>query len=87
MGTGAAAPTPTHSQQTDSAAAMTTTTTTTTDSSSMSGMKVDSSAAKVDTVKVSRDPLQVSPSDSVKMGIPSTKQTQAADSARAAKTP
>jgi hypothetical protein len=87
-GTGAVAPTTTHSQQGDSAAATTTTTTTTTtDSSSMSGMKMDSSATPVDTVRVKRDPLQVSPIDSVRMGIPSTKETQKADSARAAKTP
>jgi hypothetical protein len=84
-GTGAVAPTPTHSQQGDSAT--TTTTTTTTDSSSMSGMKMDSSATPVDTVRVNHDPLQVSPVDSVRMGIPSTKETQRADSARAAKTP
>ena len=80
-GTGAVAPTPTHSQQTDSASTMTT------DSSSMSGMKMDSSATPVDTVRVPRSNLNVSPIDSVKMGIPSTKETEKADSARAAKTP
>ena len=53
----------------------------------MSGMKMDSSASPVDTVQVPRSNLNVSPIDSVKMGIPSTKETQAADSARAAKTP
>ena len=84
-GTGAVAPTPTHSQQGDSAT--TTTTTTTTDSSSMPGMKMDSSATRVDTVRVNRGPLQVSPIDSIRIGIPSTKETQRADSARAAKTP
>ena len=84
-GTGAVAPTPTHSQQGDSAVKNSMTTTTTTDSSSMSGMKMDSS--KVDTLRVPRSNLSVSPIDSVRMGIPSTKQTQAADSARAAKTP
>ncbi|MEO6209074.1 MAG: hypothetical protein ABIQ10_03000 [Gemmatimonadaceae bacterium] len=83
-GTGAAAPTPTHSQQGDSAM---TTTTTTTDSSSMTGMKMDSTSAPVDTVRVPRSGLQVSPIDSVRMGIPATKETQALDSARAAKTP
>ncbi|MDQ2929533.1 MAG: hypothetical protein M3Y05_01760 [Gemmatimonadota bacterium] len=83
-GTGAAAPTPTHSQQGDSAM---TTTTSTTDSSSMRGMKMDSTSAAVDTVRVPRSPLQVSPLDSVRMGIPATKQIQALDSARAAKTP
>ena len=50
-------------------------------------MKMDSSATPVDTVKVPRSNLNVSPIDSVKMGIPSTKETQRADSARAAKTP
>jgi hypothetical protein len=45
------------------------------------------SSAKVDTVRVPRSNLSVSPVDSLKMGIPSTKATQAADSARAAKTP
>ena len=48
---------------------------------------MDSSSAAVDTVRVNRSPLQVSPIDSVRMGIPSTKETQKADSARAAKTP
>jgi hypothetical protein len=81
LGTGAVAPTPTHSQQTDSAATMST------DSSSMSGMKMDSAATPVDTVRVPRSNLNVSPIDSVKMGIPSTKETEKADSARAAKTP
>ena len=86
-GTGAIAPTPTHSQQVDSAAMTSTKSMMSTDSSGMSGMKMDSSKASVDTVRVPRNSLQVSPIDSVRMGIPSTRETQAADSARAAKTP
>ncbi len=86
-GTGAIAPTPTHSQQVDSAAMTSTKSMMSTDSSGMSGMKMDSSKASVDTVRVPRSSLQVSPLDSVRIGIPSTKETQAADSARAAKTP
>jgi len=81
------APAPAPAPEPMPAPAPTTSTTTTTDSSSMSGMKMDSSATPVDTVRVNRDPLQVSPIDSVRMGIPSTKETQRADSARAAKTP
>ena len=61
-GTGAIAPTPTHSQQSDSA------------------------MTPVDTVRVPRNQLNVSPIDSVKIGIPSTRETQRADSARRAKT-
>ena len=48
---------------------------------------MDSSATPVDTLKVPRSNLNVSPVDSVRMGIPSTKETQKADSTRAAKTP
>jgi hypothetical protein len=59
-------------------------TTTTTDSSSMAPMKTDSSATPVDTVKVPPSgAIQVAPVDSARMGIPATKETQAADSARA----
>ena len=72
-------PTPAPTITTDSA-----TTTTTTDSSSM---KMDSTATPADTVKVPRSNLNVSPIDSVKMGIPSTRETERADSTRAAKTP
>jgi hypothetical protein len=84
----APAPEPTPAPVAEPAPAPTTTTdsavTTTTDSSSM---KMDSTATPVDTVRVPRSNLQVSPVDSVKMGIPSTKDTERADSARAAKTP
>jgi hypothetical protein len=51
-----------------------------------STMRTDStssmSTTPVDTVRVPRNPLNVSPADSVKIGIPSTRQSQAADSAR-----
>lgn len=78
LGTGAVAPTPTHSQQTDSA--MTTDSTMRTDSTTSSS----TTTTPVDTVRVQRPRLSVSPLDSAKMGIPATRQTQAADSARRA---
>jgi hypothetical protein len=80
LGTGAAAPTPTHSQQSDSSM---------TPMSDSSTMRTDSTASTtttttpVDTVRVPRNPLQVSPTDSAKIGIPSTRQMdQRADSLR-----
>ncbi|HEY7878461.1 MAG TPA: hypothetical protein VIC55_09565 [Gemmatimonadaceae bacterium] len=82
LGTGAAAPTPTHSMQTDSA---------TTPMSDSSTMRIDTTtsttttAAPVDTVRVPRSPIQVSPVDSAKIGIPSTPEMQQrADSLRRA---
>jgi hypothetical protein len=55
----------------------------------MSGMKMDSSSttttpSPTDTTRVPRNNLNVSPVDSVRMGVPSTRETQRADSARAA---
>jgi hypothetical protein len=44
---------------------------------------MDSSATPVDTVRVPQNNLNVAPIDSVRMGIPSTPETQRADSARA----
>jgi hypothetical protein len=80
LGTGAAAPTPTHSQQSDSSM---------TPMSDSSTMRTDSTASTsttttpVDTVRVPRNQLQVSPVDSVKIGIPTTRQMeQRADSLR-----
>lgn len=79
LGTGAAAPTPTHSQQSDSSM---------TPMSDSSTMRTDSTTSTttttpVDTVRVPRNPLQVSPTDSAKIGIPSTRQMdQRADSLR-----
>jgi hypothetical protein len=79
LGTGAAAPTPTHSQQSDSSM---------TPMSDSSTMRTDSTTSTttttpVDTVRVPRNSLQVSPTDSAKIGIPSTRQMeQRADSLR-----
>ena len=82
LGTGAAAPTPTHSQQSDSSM---------TPMSDSSTMRTDSTASTsttttpVDTVRVPRNPLNVSPADSVKIGIPTTREMQQrADSLRRA---
>lgn len=74
MGTGAVAPTPTHSMQSDS-------------TMSDSTMRTDSTSGTltttpVDTVRVPSNPLNVSPADSAKIGIPATRETQSADSAR-----
>lgn len=84
LGTGAVAPTPTHSMQTDS------TMTPMSDSSTMrtdstSSMSTTTAPTPVDTVRVPRNQLQVSPADSVKIGIPSTREMQQrADSLRRA---
>lgn len=79
LGTGANAPTPTHSMQSDSAMTPMSDSTMRTDSTSGA-----TTTTKVDTLRVPRNRLSVSPIDSVKMGIPSTRQTQRADSARSA---
>lgn len=71
LGTGAIAPTPTHSMQTDSTMKTDSTTSATT-------------TTPVDTVRVPRNDLNVSPVDSARIGIPSTRQMQQADSAKRA---
>ena len=83
LGTGAIAPTPTHSQQSDSSM---------TPMSDSSTMRTDTTtsttttATPVDTVRVPRNSLQVSPVDSAKIGIPSTREMQQrADSLRRAR--
>ena len=76
LGTGAPAPTPTHSQQTDSS---TTTTTPPNASTTTTGTDTTTNGA------MPRSNLNVSPIDSTRMGMPSTRESLRADSARAAR--
>ena len=82
LGTGAPAPTPTHSQQTDSSA-------TNHDAADDAEHPPPRPARRRTrlgpTVRMPRSNLSVSPIDSTRMGMPSTRETQRADSARAAR--